>query len=130
MTASKAKVADNTTPEVDDFDAAPYIEGADTWEWDVVQKESPIGVTFDTIGDEFIGMFTGKEHITPDKDEPFDLLTFEDSRGKRYSMSPSYKLDRAFAAMPEGTWCRIVYVADIDTGNKQPMKDFRVYAKR
>lgn len=125
-----AKVNEESVPVDDSFAPEPVINGAESWEWDTVAKESPFQVTFEEVGEVFIGKYTGTETITPDKDDPFDVLTFEDSRGKRYSISPSYKLVRAFAGIDNGSWCRITFVALIDTGNKQPMKDFRVDVKK
>jgi hypothetical protein len=123
-------MADDENAAAPAFDPTPVVDGADSWEWDTVQKESPIGVTFEKFGDVFIGKYTGVEKIIPDKDDPFEILTFEDDRGKRYSISPSYKLQRAFYLVPEGSWCRITYVSNIDTGKAEPMKDYRVDVRR
>lgn len=107
-------------------------EAPEDWEFETVAEESPTHVFFENIGDKFIGQFKGIETITPGngKDEPFDLLIFRGRDGNRYSVTPGYKLERAFKEIDVDAWCRITYVANIPTGRAEPMKDYRVDVRK
>lgn len=99
-------------------------------QWETVAQETGDQIVFDTIGDEFIGLFTGRQ--TAQKDgEDFTILSFIGTDGKPYQTNAGWKLEQAFSDIPEQTVTRIKYVKDIDTGQPSPLKDFRVdVAKR
>lgn len=129
--ASKAKSDPQSTVDVGDVSTAP-----DEWEWETVAEESATTVIFDTIGDVFVGRFTGEEHIDQPanekgEDQSFDRFLFVGRDGKRYAINKSYKLNEAMDKVMEGDWCRITYIKDIPTNRKlNPLKDFRVDVRR
>ena len=95
--------------------------------WQTVQEESPSRVIFDTIGDVFVGRYTGELHIEPENDEAFDLYTYRGADGEPYAINQSYNLKQAMDKVSPGDIVRITYIKDIPTKKKQnPMKDFRV----
>jgi hypothetical protein len=104
--------------------------------WDQVQwfthtQETGDQIVFDTIGDVFVGMFTGKQVAQKDGDD-FTILSFTGTDGKPYQTNAGWKLEQAFEDIPPQTIVRLTYVKDIDTGQPSPLKDFRVdvaYAK-
>jgi len=94
-------------------------------EWHTAVQETGDQIVFDTIGDEFVGMFNGPQ--TAEKEgEEFTILTFEGTDGKPYQTNAGWKLERAFVDIPTGTVVRITYVKDIDVNQPSPLKDFRV----
>ena len=108
----------------------------DDWEFEVHTAQTPTMVDMENEGDTFVGKFTEWRHIVPEKGgDEFDLIIFEGRDGNPYSLSPSYKLTRAFNpdmanAVPAGTWCKVTLVQLIDTGAKQPMKDYEVLTRK
>ena len=104
----------------------------DDWEFETVVQQSPTAVEFEKVGDAFIGCYVERRTITPAKDDPFDLLIFEGRDGEPYGISPSYKLDEAekTGKFDKGAWYRITLKTLLDTGNKQPMKDFQIDRRR
>jgi hypothetical protein len=97
--------------------------------WDVVSEEAPTMMVFDTIGDQFIGTYSGNVEITPDEDDPDSTFTqgrFRGTDGELYATNLGYDLRTALGKVQPGTLCRITYMKDIDTGQPSPMKSFRV----
>lgn len=129
MAKTSATVAEETDPTApEEYDPLAPDVMPEGWEFTVIAEESPTGVVFDKIGDKFLGMKDGIEKITPEngKDEPFELFIFRGRNGVRYAINKSYKLERALTDVPDGQWVLIEYVANIDTGRPEPMKDYRV----
>jgi hypothetical protein len=93
--------------------------------WQTAVQETGTQIVFDTIGDTFIGMFTGKRHAVNDG-EDFTILTFTGTDGEAYQTNAGWKLSEGFSDIPSGTIVRIKYVKDVETGSPSPMKDFRV----
>jgi hypothetical protein len=105
-------------------------------EWETIVAPSGTKVILDEIGDEFIGRFTGMQHIVPEdksKDE-FDQVGFTgvSLNGTKvdpepYALPASYKLTRAFDNVPEGTLCRLTLKGKVPiAGQPSPMKDIQV----
>lgn len=106
---------------------------ADEWEWENVVEASPSRVIFDTIGDEFIGQFIGEEEIDPGtgEEDVFSLYLFRGRDGELYGINKSYKLAQAMDKIEPGSWVKIQYVKDINTGRGlNPMKDFRIDVRK
>lgn len=129
MTAAKPKTAEYT-PDFDE-NADPTKVPAD-WSWDTVSEEAPTRVIMDTIGDTFVGMYQGMEHIEREPsadgtDQSFDQFLFKGRDGEKYSIYESFDLKEAMEKVEVGQWCRIQYLKDVKTGrNLNPMKSFRV----
>jgi len=102
----------------------PPTDWADV-RWSVHTQETGDQIVFDTVGDQFIGMFNGSQKAEKDGEE-FIILTLTGTDGKPYQTNAGWKLEGAFSDIPSGTVVRITYVKDIDTGQPSPMKDFRV----
>ena len=114
-------------------DVTPDVSAPSEWEWETVVEESATTVIFDTVGDQFVGLYTGSEHIDPDngKDEPFDRFVFQGRDGELYAVNKSFKLETAMQDIDPGQWVRITYVKDVPTGRGlNPMKDFRVDVRK
>lgn len=104
--------------------------------WETAVPETGDQIVFDTIGDVFIGLYLGSRTALADEYDPkseFTILMFTGVDGKPYQANAGWKLKSAFesATVTEGSIVRITYVKDLDTGRKDPMKDYRVeVAKR
>jgi len=100
--------------------------------WDTVIQETGDQIVFDTVGDQFVGLYTGKREVTLDDGQKFTLLTFMGPGMKRYQTNAGWKLENGFldAEIKRGDIVRVTYVQDIDTGRPSPMKDFRVEVAR
>lgn len=118
------------------IDVALVTTAPDDWEFETVVDRVPTQIEFTTIGDQFVGQYLRKDHITPDpstKVEPFDLLIFEARDGNPYSISPTYKLEAAIEEkkLKPNDWVRLRYVADIETRRGlNPMKDIMVEIRK
>lgn len=109
----------------------PAVSGDDDGErWETVQDETPDRLIFDTIGDTYVGLFLGIEHIIPESDpeEDFYQAQFYDDESPKV-IAGGFSLMRALQKVDIGRECRMMYVKDIDTGKKDPMKDFKVWAR-
>lgn len=105
--------------------ASPLPANWENVEWQTVVQESGDQIIFDTLGDVFIGLFTGKQVANKDG-EPFTILTFTGADAKPYQTNAGWKLESAFEDIDAGEIVRITYVKDVDTGQASPMKDFRI----
>jgi hypothetical protein len=105
-------------------------------EWDTVVAPSGTKLIMDTVGDEFIGWFTGIQHIVPEdgtKDE-FDQIGFTGKSvngaavdPEPYALPASYKLIRGFRDIALGTLCRLTLKGLVPiNGQPSPMKDIQV----
>lgn len=106
-------------------------------QWETAVPETGDQIVFDTIGDQFIGLYLGMRSVTVEekdgRESEFKVLMFTGVDGKPYQINAGWKLESAFesAAVPERAIVRITYVKDVDTGRNDPMKDYRVeVAKR
>lgn len=106
---------------------------ANTDEWTTISEErvDRTKVQFDTIGDQFIGVYDGNAEI-PLKDGNFlTQYYFTDPKdGVKYFINGTYRLNAVMARAPKGKLVRITYIEDVDTGQKSPMRDFRLDAHR
>lgn len=101
--------------------------------WGLEQDESPDKLIFDTIGDEYVGLYCGIEHITPNEDEgqdfePFDQLMFWDLESPKV-IPASFRLILAMRRIMVGREVRILYVKDVDVDQPTPMKDYKVWSR-
>jgi hypothetical protein len=71
-------------------------------------SEARIKMTFNEDGDVWEGFYEGPETvIDPNTGEEYPYLTFRDLAGDGYTVSASYQLATAFAAIAPGTYARI-----------------------
>ena len=102
-----------------------------------VTGQTPVGIvaetgdqlTMDTIGDKLALRFLGKKWANADDEDVnnhFMVLSFEDAAGTPFQMNAGAKLRDAFSDIDPGRIVVLQYVKDIDTGNRDPMKDYRV----
>lgn len=102
----------------------------DNVEWQTVVAESGTQIVFDEIGDVFVGLYLGSrivEFVNPKGEtETFTLLTFKGTDGEIYQTNAGWKLQEGFRDIPAQSITRITRVKDVDTGRKDPMKDFRI----
>ena len=110
----------NTGPEIVQFD---------------VTGQTPVGViaetgdqiSLDTIGEKVALRYLGQKWANSDSDDDrFLVLNFEDAAGKPLQMNAGAKLRDAFSDIDSGRIVVLEYVKDVDTGKKDPMKDYRV----
>lgn len=101
------------------------------FQWEIAHEESPDQIVFDTIGDEYVGLYLGQETIEfADKRsgeaKEFVQLRFRDPVGLRV-INAGYDLLQAFAKIAPGTMCRVVLMKLVDVGQNDPMKSYRVW---
>lgn len=109
----------NTGPEIVQFD---------------VTGQTPVGVVAETgdqisleLHEKVALRYLGQKWANSDsEDEKFLVLNFEDAAGKPLQMNAGAKLRDAFDDIDSGRIVVLEYVKDIDTGKKDPMKDYRV----
>lgn len=104
-----------------------------TEEWTIEQDETPDRLIFDTIGDEYEGLFLGIEHIVPpecdDPDDEFDVAHFWDLESPK-AIAGGFALMRALRKIEIGREVRMRYVKNIPiAGQASPMKDYKVWSR-
>lgn len=119
----------------------PPVSSDDEEGWQTDVEESAVKVTFDTVGDKFMGIKVGSrlvEFTDPTEGEKeFTVYQFrawhmqseglED--GTLCDIQESYKL-KGLADIENGKLVRITRMADVPvSGRPQPMKDFRIESK-
>ena len=115
-------------PEADVLETIDW----DTVQWETVIAEAGIPLEFKTVGDKFIGIYTGMRtaRITDNKGntEEFTVLTFQGPGGVAYQTNAGWKLESGFkdSEIIRGDIVCVTYVKDVDTGQPSPMKDFKV----
>lgn len=92
--------------------------------WEDVPTESQ--VVFDTIGDVFIGTFTGWTE-TVGKGIPQAHFTNADGS---YFVNCGWSLKAQLREVKKGTLCRLEYTDSQDTGQESPMMIFKVQTKK
>lgn len=115
--------------------------------WESVSEGSRIVCTFDEIGDVFIGEFQGWETVTnPNKEEEtwqqanYKGIFPVEVKGEPAAIAPGYfllkELERHEKELSDkgqsmaGEIHRITYKADMDTGQKSPMKSYTLDVAR
>jgi len=91
----------------------------------------PTKVTFDSYGDEFIGVYKGPKKVTPGSGEPFTVFLFEavgDAQfgvGELCSVGSLFALRDTMKKVRPGATVRLTYVQDVQNGDNE-IKDIRV----
>lgn len=96
--------------------------------WDTVHVEAPTQITFDAVGDTFVGLYVSKEVIEftgKRGDEEFTQMRFlvDD---EPYAINAGYDLERGFKGIPTGVIVRIQLRKLVDVGQATPLKSYRV----
>jgi hypothetical protein len=99
--------------------------------WETVVEESGSPISFENIGDQFIGTFHGTSVIAPDgwdEKDYFNQHRFTDAEGNSRVLNGGFKLDQGFADIEPGSLVRITRVMDVPMkdGAKNDMKDYRI----
>lgn len=100
-------------------------------EWTEVVNDQEFGtkIIFDTIGDEFIGLYKGST-LMHGEDGDYYVYRFTGDDGEPYFMNGNYSLSSLMSKVRAGVMCRISYVEDRDTGQASPMRVFQVATRR
>src|SRR5882762_10512170 len=121
------------TSKADPNATTPDVSASDEWEFEAVVNDSPTVVIFDTIGDQFVGMYKGMQRVearTADR-EAYERFAFTGRDGGRYAIAKSRVLDELMRKVPMGTWVRITFVGEIPQSKGfNAMKDFTVEVKK
>ena len=104
--------------------------------WDIVSEDLPTRVTFDTIGDEFIGTFRRKES-QDGRTGRYDLFIFTDgsvngeegNHEELFSCSGS-RIAAGMKKVRPGNTVRIRYIADVPTNSENDMKEYEISVRR
>lgn len=120
-----------TTPDFEENADVQVVP--EDWQWETTREESPTAVTFNTPGEDFVGMYEKRGTIEPEGKDPFDVFLFRGRDGKQYALPTMYALDKAIdnGDILPGVWSRITYVKDINTARGlNPMKDIRIQTRK
>jgi len=86
-------------------------------------------VSFDTIGDQFIGTYLGQRTVT-NADGSYIQFRFRGTDDAVYFTNGNYSLQRGMADVRVGKMVRLTYESDKDVGQRSPLRIFRVDVKR
>lgn len=105
----------------------------ETEEWVTVSDQSALSqeikMVFEVIGDEFVGIWEGFRTI-PSPDGGFKQARFSDEGGETYFVNANYSLADGLANVRLKSKVRITYIADLDTGQANPMRVYKVDVAR
>jgi hypothetical protein len=85
-------------------------------------------IVFDTIGDVFMGRYLGMREV-PSNEGSFKQARFE-FEDDIYFVNANHSLREGLSTVRLGTVTRITYTDDLDTGQAQPMRVFKVETAR
>jgi hypothetical protein len=98
------------------------------FEWETAHIEAPTQLTFDTVGDTFIGLYVGQETVEFEfkgKPDSFVQLSFLVG-DEPFAINAGYDLLRGFKGIPDNTYVRIQLRKLVDVGQQSPLKSYRV----
>jgi hypothetical protein len=101
------------------------------YEWSTVSQDdvNETKISFDFIGDEFIGTYLGTRSQQNDNGS-YTQLRFRGEDGEVYFTNANYSLSEGMRQVRPNNLVRLTYVADKDTGQPTPMRIFRVDVAR
>lgn len=97
--------------------------------WTTVSEEEheETKVVFDTIGDEFIGVYLGPRKV---ETEDSNFIQHRFAVGEeRYFVNGNWSLNQGMSHVTRGQLCRIRYTSDKDTNMETPMRVYSVDVK-
>jgi len=100
---------------------------ADQYEWSTVSEEdvNETRVSFDMLGDEFIGTYLGSRQQA-NEGNGYTQYRFRGTDEEVYYISANWSLSSGMKSVRPNMLVRITYVADKDTGQASPMRIYRV----
>lgn len=109
----------------------------DNDEWEGGKEAAPTMVSFDEIGDRFLGIKKGMEVITNPNPEPdgshkewnqwlFTGIFPDELAGEHCGINGTADLDKVLATVPDGYETQLTYVKDVPTRKGNPLKSFDV----
>lgn len=129
--------------------AKPSTDVINEETWETVDQGTRIQVTFDEIGDQFTGIYQGKELIVNPNPDPktgehaewysylFEGMSVkangvspDDVKGLPCGIAAGWSLRKALDKLTGGEVVRITYTRTTDTGQPAPMKEFRVDVRK
>lgn len=98
---------------------------------DPQNAEPETKIVFDTIGDNFTGIYLGMRDQS-NSDGSYKQARFEavDGSGEVYFTNANYSLRDGLKTVRNGSKVRITYTDDLDTGQASPMRVFKVEVAR
>jgi hypothetical protein len=95
-------------------------------EWQTEVSESGTVIDFPQVGDQFVGLFIGRQIAKGRDGGEFKILQFIGPDKLPYQHNAGAKLEAAFEEIPTQSLVRITRTPDIDTGRPSAMRDFRI----
>jgi|SRR5215472_4355851 len=101
------------------------------YEWTTIseEQEDEEKVSFDVLGDEFIGTYLGKRDQANDNGS-YVQLRFRGTDELAYFINANWSLTNAMKNVRPNMMVRVTYIGDKDTGQASPMRIFRVDVAR
>jgi hypothetical protein len=100
-----------------------------SYEWETVHTEAATQLTFNEVGDTFIGLYIGQETVEfTDKrglEQDFTQLNFLVG-DEPFAINAGYDLVRGFKGIQPSTVVRIQLRKLVDVGQQSPLKSYRV----
>jgi hypothetical protein len=98
--------------------------------FEMLDRGIPTRVSFDTIGETFVGIFESLETALDDNDKEFEVALFTGPDGEPYSIGLSAGLVRPLRKLHPKDWARITLDRFVDTGKPSLMKSYLVQVAR
>lgn len=127
-------MAAKTTPDFD-TNAAPD-DIPDDWEFETVAESAATKAVFEHIGDQFTGLYKGKEYIEREpgadgSDQSFWRHLFTGRDKDTYAVNDSYDLNEKLTNDFVGKWVRLTWEKSIKTGRgMSDLKSFRIDVRK
>lgn len=123
----------NASAPADDKNSKPQNEATEftgEYDWQQVSEEESdeTKVVFDTIGDEFVGVYLGKREV-PNEDGTFWQHRFAVGEQK-FFVNGNHSLNQGMSRVAKGAVARVEYTSDKDTGAASPMRVYTVYVAK
>lgn len=101
---------------------------------DASAQEPEVKIVFDTLGDEFTGIYLGFRVVEPAgiTESPYRQARFQgvtedgEKTDTVYFTNMGFSLREGLKDVRAGSLVRITYTDDLDTGQASPMKGFRI----
>ena len=101
----------------------------ENFEWTTVHHEAGTQITFDAIGDTFIGIYRGMDEIrfvNRDGEEQSFTQILWTVGDEKFSTNAGYDLRVAYKDVPVGVMTRTQLLKFVDVGQASEMKSYRV----
>lgn len=95
------------------------------------EAEPETKIVFDSIGDEFVGVYLGMRVVDPQDitEKPYQQARFQgvgSDEGTVYFTNAGFSLRAGLRDVRKGSLVRLTWESELDTGQSSPMKVFRV----